>query len=102
MRTIDQNHYVDQAEQVIRTLQSRTRERRDGTSGPRAHGDHVEDPKPADAALDCRRWACPRDRFRNGCAAGSNTCGSVLSTKRERIRKAESGICDGRRRFWTF
>ena len=34
MRTIDQNHYVDQAEQVIRTLQSRTRERRDGTSAP--------------------------------------------------------------------
>ena len=34
MRTIDQNHYVDQAEQVIRTLQSRTRERRDGTSVP--------------------------------------------------------------------
>lgn len=34
MRTIDQNHYVDQAEQVIRTLQSRTRERRDGTPVP--------------------------------------------------------------------
>ena len=34
MWTIDQNHYVDQAEQVIRTLQSRTRERRDGTSVP--------------------------------------------------------------------
>ena len=34
MRTIDQNHYVDQAEQVIRTLQSRTRESRDGTSVP--------------------------------------------------------------------
>ena len=34
MRTIDQNHYVDQAEQVIRTLQSRTMERRDGTSVP--------------------------------------------------------------------
>ena len=34
MRTIDQNHYVDQAEQVIRTLQSRTRERRDGTLVP--------------------------------------------------------------------
>ena len=34
MRTIDQNHYVDQAEQVIRTLQSRTRQRRDGTSVP--------------------------------------------------------------------
>ena len=34
MWTIDQNHYVDQAEQVIRTLQSRTRERRDGTSAP--------------------------------------------------------------------